>query len=360
MRRRSLVQRGFWSRLAQFFANAFKSIYDAVAGAISIDKEFKHDFSFRIPNKESSGSPASTLLGGLVQANSPWGDAILLKSLGSTSQRDGYGALKYMNVYCVGCGASGRAKVAGRAKWSPSTGLEQGRLELQTDLHFVLKLGVEAEISLRHEFYTDLFNYGLPGLSYGVVTIGPYISVGARVELEAAARGKLLVGAEMGLQDSLIVMDMVDPRKNQKSGWEPYFKPVFEASGEVALSAQLGLPVGIKCGLKISTWEKAVGIVDEPSIKGVAQIAGSMGLTESGNFTAGFRDSDGCSGILTQISWRNRLWAGLVGPDDAPVLDTKDRTLMRKCIGYVYTKAGFTVIILILLTGRIPSQRGVR
>lgn len=332
MRRRSLQQRGFFSKIGNFFKNAFKKVYNAIASAISIGGSIERDISFKVPDPESSNIWAKTLLGDLKQAQSPWGDAILLKSLGSSEVVEGVD-LKYMNIYCVGCGASGRARVAGRARWSPLAGLQEGRLELQTDMQFVLKLGIDAEISLRHDFYTDLFNYGLPALSYGVITIGPYVSVGARVGLEAAARGKVLVGAEMGMQDSLVVLDIVNPSQNKNSGWEPYFKPVFEASGEVALSAELGLPVGLKCGLKISTWEAAVGIVDEPSIKGVAQVAGSIGLTESGKFTAGFSDNDGCAGILTQISWRNKLWVGLVGPNDAPLLDTQDRTLLRKCIG---------------------------
>lgn len=335
MRRRSLAQRGFFSKIGNWFKKAAKTVYNAIASAISIGGSIEKDISFKVPDPDSSNVWAKTLLGGLTQTQSPWGDAILLTSLGNPNAPGSDGVVKYMNIYCVGCGASGRARVAGRARWSPLAGLEEGRLELQTDMQFVLKLGIDAQISLRHDFYTDLFNYGLPALSYGVITIGPYVSVGARVGLEAAARGKVLVGAEMGVQDSLVVLDIVDPSQNKKTGWQPYFKPVFEATGEVALSAELGLPVGLKCGLKISTWEKAVGIVDEPSVKGVAQVAGSIGLTKSGQFTAGFSDNDGCAGILTKISWRNRLWVGLIGPSDAPVLDTSDRTLLRKCIGYV-------------------------
>ncbi|KAK1725643.1 uncharacterized protein BDZ83DRAFT_651071 [Colletotrichum acutatum] len=57
-----------------------------------------------------------------------------------------------------------------------------------------------AQITYKEEFYNDLINVDLPGLSYGVVTIGPRINVESRVEVEAAAKGKLLVGAEMGHQ----------------------------------------------------------------------------------------------------------------------------------------------------------------
>ncbi|KFG81007.1 hypothetical protein MANI_014337 [Metarhizium anisopliae] len=333
MRRRSLAQRGFWSGVWNFFKTAFTTVYNAVASVISIGGAIDRDFSFKAPDPESSNTWAKTLLGDLTQTQSPWGEAILLKSLGSPNAVGDDGVLKYMNIYCVGCGASGHARVAGRARWSPLAGLQEGRLELQANMQFVLKLGIDAEFSLRQNLEYDLFNYGLPALSFGVVTIGPYVSVGARVGLEAAARGKVLVGAEMGMQDSLVVIDLVNPGDNKNSGWDPYFKPVFEASGEVALSAELGLPVGLKCGLKISSWEKAVGVVDEPSIKGTAKVSGSVNLTDAGSIVGAFGDSDGCNGILTQISWRNRLWAGLVEPGDAPLLDTQDRALFRKCIG---------------------------
>jgi hypothetical protein len=328
-RGRAHVRRGFFDTIYSFFSSAYKQIYNAVVSAISIDKDVDYDFSFQLPDPNS---PATSLPGGLVTAQSPWGNAILLKSLGSPTA-DSQGVVKYMNVYCVDCGASGHAKVAGKAKWSPVTGLEQGQVQLQTDLRFVLKLGIEADVSLRYDFTTDLFNYGLPALSYGVVTIGPYVSVGARVGVEAAAQGQVLVGAEMGIQDASVVLDIVDASKNAKSGWEPSFKPIFEASGQVALSAELGLPVGIKLGLKISTWEQAVGIVDEPSIKGTAKVAGAMLLSDSGNFTAGISELEGCTGILTELSWRNKLWVGLVGPSNTPVLDTKDRPVLHKCIG---------------------------
>ncbi|KHO01397.1 uncharacterized protein MAM_00398 [Metarhizium album ARSEF 1941] len=333
MRRRSLAQRGFWSKAWDFVKDASKTVYHAVASAINIGGEIDGDISFHVPDPESSNTGAKALLSGLTQAESPWGEAILLKSLGSPGAARGGSDRKYINVYCVGCGASGHAKVTGRAKWSPLSGLEEGRLELQANLQVILKLGIEAEMSLRQNYDYDLFSYGLPGLSFGVVTIGPYVSVGARVVLEAAARGQVLVGAEMGFQDSLVVIDLVNPNENRNTGWEPYFKPVFEASGEVEVSAEFGLPVGLKCGLKISSFEKAVGVVDEPSIKGLAKAAVSANLTDTGNIVAGLGDSEGCRGIVTQLSWRNRLWAGLVEADDAPLLDTKDRALFRGCIG---------------------------
>ncbi|KAK2046237.1 hypothetical protein LZ31DRAFT_593416 [Colletotrichum somersetense] len=137
-----------------------------------------------------------------------------------------------------------------RHKWRAFClgGFIEGQVEVRTDIRFVLKTGVDAEIVYSRTFTSDLINVGLPGLSYGVVTIGPRISVGTRVGLQAAAKGRLLAGAEMGLQDA----------HSTEGGWEPYFKPVFEAQGELMLSATLGLPIGIKEWLKwrLPYWEQ--------------------------------------------------------------------------------------------------------
>ncbi|KDN69834.1 putative conserved hypothetical protein, partial [Colletotrichum sublineola] len=89
-------------------------------------------------------------------------------------------------------------------------------VEVRTDIRFVLKIGVDAEIVYSRTFTSDLINVSLPRLSYGVVTIVPRISVGTPVELQAAAKGKLLASGEMGLQDAHVLIDFVDSSKNTK------------------------------------------------------------------------------------------------------------------------------------------------
>ncbi|KAK2590183.1 hypothetical protein QQS21_012134 [Conoideocrella luteorostrata] len=313
-----------------FYNQAAETTSDIYLSGESIGGTIDHGFSFKLPDPASVHVTAKTVPGnGTGQAISPWGDAVLLKSF--QPERASKKKTSYLRVYCVGCGVSGHARVAGRARWSPFRGLEEGRVELNVNIKFVLKLGIEARHTLKHDFSSELFSYGLPGLSYGIITIGPYVSVGARVGFDATAKGKILAGAEMGLQDALVVIDIVDPSQNRRSGWKPYFKPVFEADGELTLSAEMGLPVGIKCGLKILRWEKAVGIIDEPSVKGSAQTAGQVALTDSGKVTAGFKGN--CIGIMTQLSWRHRLWAGITDRLGDPMLDTGDRAVFRKCIG---------------------------
>ncbi|KAG5974940.1 hypothetical protein E4U55_007970 [Claviceps digitariae] len=332
-----LAQRNVWSGVGKFYKRALDTVYDAVTQVQSIGGSVSREFSFKLPDPASPDSPAWTLLNGTVREESPWGEAILLNALFETAHdvSTGPNSESSLKVYCVDCGVSGHAKVAGRAKWSPEHGLQEGRVELTADLQFALKIGLEGSASIEQHFSIDLLSYGLPSLSYGVVDIGPYVTLGARVDVAAASEGNLLAGAEMGLQDARVVMDLVNLSPVNNSGWgSPYFKPIFETSNHVDVSAELGLPIGLKCGLKISTWEEAVGIVDEPSIKGMASGDASATLkpniTGSGLLASEFKDD--CAGIMTQISWRNRLWAGAVKADDDPVVDTDDHVFFSKCI----------------------------
>ncbi|KXH64154.1 hypothetical protein CSAL01_08073 [Colletotrichum salicis] len=340
--RRHLRKRWF-SSFFNKIVQPLKAVYQATQQALSIGGSINKEISWHLPNPKSSNPDDKTLSDPKPkQVQSPWGDSILLKALGSREDDPDKKVNGYMNIFCVGCGAFGNAKIAGRARWTPIGGFLEGEVDIRTDIKFVLKIGIDAQITYKQEFYNDLINVALPGLTYGVVNIGPRISVGSRVEVEAAAKSKLLAGAEMGLQDAHVLIDFVSSANSKKSGWEPYFKPVFEAEDELMLSTSLGLPIGIKYGLQIASWDKSVGIIDEPSIKGVAQVAASIGLSETGGFTAGFTDTNGCTGISTQISWRNRLYIDILGSEQIPLLDTNDRPLAHGCIELPPTPPGVT------------------
>jgi hypothetical protein len=42
----------------------------------------------------------------------------------------------------------------------------------------VLKLGIDAQLVFKKEFNNNLFEVALPGLEYGIVKIGPMVSLG--------------------------------------------------------------------------------------------------------------------------------------------------------------------------------------
>ncbi|KAJ0346505.1 hypothetical protein KNSL1_007359 [Colletotrichum chrysophilum] len=313
-------------------ANIAKKAYQTVQFATTLSGTINREFVWKLPDPLSGNADAKRVQDREAkQMRSPWGDAVLLRRFSSSVRGNGGSAKEFMDVYCVGCGVTGNAKVAGSAKWTPGEGIVEGQVEIRTDVMFVLKVGIDAGIVLKQNFKAELFSLGLPGLSFGVVSIGPRITVGTRVTLEAAAKGRLLAGAEMGLEDARVVLDFVNDSKATDRGWEPYFKPVFEADGSLMVSSTLGLPIGIKCGIKVSTFSRDVGVISEPSIKGVAQVAASIG-NSAGVLEGGFTSTDGCPGIAGQITWRHKLYAEIPGRKPIPLLDTKDRPLARTCL----------------------------
>lgn len=337
---RSLRRRGWLDGIKNGLKKAWNgaknlatAAYNGVKQALTFAPSFNKDFPFQVPNPSSNEAGAKTPKDSSIkQVQSPWGDALLLKSFGNEAEmKDKQGKSGYLNIYCVGCGVKGNVNIAGRAKWNPlDGGFTQGEVELKADLNIVLKLGIDAKLKYQKDFNNVIFETGLPSLSYGVVIIGPRVGFGTRASFVTAAEGQLLAGAEMGLSNAHIILDFVTPSNTKTSGWEPYFKPVFEASGSIMLSAELGLPIFIKCGVKIASWDKNVGITEEPSIKATAQVAASVGLQGSG-FAAGFSETDGCTGISTQISWRNRLFYNILDTEKS-IFDTNDKLLKQGCI----------------------------
>ncbi len=309
-----------------------EEVIEVVQEATTITGSIEKDLSFRLPDPESSDPVAKTSADSSIQqVDSPWGSALLLKSFGDESSVGEDGLSGYLNVYCVGCGASGQANIQGRAAWTPFGGFTQGEVELNGDLTVAFKLGIDAQIKYQQDFSATLLQVGLPGLTYGVVVIGPYVGVGAEVSLLTSAQGRILAGAEMGITNAHVVWDFVTSENSKTEGWEPYFKPVFEAEGEIVLSASLGLPISLGVGLKIASWEKGVSLIDTPSIKAMAQVAASASL-QDGALIGGFKEINGCTGISTQLSWRNQVTLDLLGITTLNLFDTEDRTLAEGCI----------------------------
>ncbi|KAH8897556.1 hypothetical protein GQ53DRAFT_637385 [Thozetella sp. PMI_491] len=303
-----------------------KVVVDTVKKATTIHASINKSISFRLPDP---AKPASRKLQNKEarQAVSPWGDAILLKSITNK------GKTGYMNVYCVGCGVSGGASIAGKAAWSPVGGVSEGYADFKANIDFVFQLGIDAQISYEKNWESTLLRIGLPGLSWGsLVSIGPSVALGTRVTLETQAEGQLLAGAKFGIKEGHTHADFVNPDKSFKNGWDPYFTPVFNASGKIELAATLGLPVSVELGITIAKWTKALRVIDEPSIKATAQVAASIGLQSNNKLKGGFTTIDGCKGIATEISWRNRLWIDVLGLKTLELHDTKDKSLGRNCI----------------------------
>jgi hypothetical protein len=189
LRRRSIARkRGFWGWVsrkiiqpaAQFVAKkveqavqVVKQVVVAVAQALTISKDFSTNMDMQIPKASSLQDPSAKVVA------SPWGNSILLKSFGDAATSDTTtGTSAYLNIFCVDCGAKGSAQISGKAAYTVPIGITEGWVEAVVDLDVVLKLGIDAQLVFKKEFNNNLFEVALPGLEYGIVKIGPMISLG--------------------------------------------------------------------------------------------------------------------------------------------------------------------------------------
>lgn len=309
-----------------------------VRNAANFGVSVGQSFSFKLPD---TSKPQSTKPKSGKAVKSPWGPAILLQRISKKETTKDSKLSARIDVFCVGCGASGSVRVAGHAKWnavdavlgtivgSKKFGVTALDLEARANAKFTLQLGIDAQIKYKKKVNNQLLAVGLPGLSFGVITIGPYVELGSTIVLDANGRGGLLAGAIMKLPNSIARIDFIDSSRSTRVGWKPSFTPILKAQGNISLSASLGLPVSINLGVKISDfYQKSIGLVDEPSIKATAQADYSY---DENNLSLAVKSS-ACDGITTNISWRNRLYLRLSGSKDRNLLDTGDKTLSKKCI----------------------------
>lgn len=311
-----------------------KPIFDKVIEWTTIRGSFDQNLRFQIPDPSSKNADAKTPKDkGITETKSPWGKALRLKRYTNEPEYgESGGKSGYFDVFCVGCGVKGNVGIAGRAKWNLK-GFSEGKVDLTAFLDIILQVGIDGKTTGKQTSKSTIFEQGLPGLSFGTVFIGPRISLGYRTTIKAAAKGRALLGAMMGIKKGLITLDFVSPGKSKSSGWAPKFDPVFKASGTVKVSAELGLPVSLQCGLKINRLlDKSVGITDNPSIKATVEASASIGQGPGGLTDDVFKDTKGCKGISTQVTWRNQLKYNIFDGKDKSIFDTGDRKVSQGCI----------------------------
>ncbi|THX05015.1 hypothetical protein D6D17_05223 [Aureobasidium pullulans] len=217
-----------------------------------------------------------------------------------------------MKIFCVGCRASGSVTIQGSGTISPLFSLTEGYVTVDANMMLALQLGVVAEVQYSYKYDEQLFSFGIPGLEYGIVKIGPMISVGVEVEFNAKAEGQLLAGATFGIQNAHSRLDLVNPGSSGSSGWSPTLTPRFEAEGEIDLTAGAGFPLAITCGIDIANgrikadagFKTAHKLVANANFKASAKLEGKKVEKEIG-------DED-CRGISTSLNYENYL-AAVVG-----------------------------------------------
>ncbi|GJN70021.1 hypothetical protein PLICBS_004073 [Purpureocillium lilacinum] len=312
-------RRSIWSWIDDHVVKPIENDAKEILGDMTISDDFNKSLPFKFP--ESGTGPSAV---------SPWGgDSMLIWSIGSKSKAS-------VDVYCVGCGVSGDARISGKVKWTPATGFTEGEADLHLDAQFSLKIGVDAHAQFSQSFSKEVFEHTFNMTAFGGFSIIPTIGVNVTADIAAAAQadGKLLAGAEMGLQDAHVIFDLVEPSRNDVGGWWPYFKPVLQADGDVMVSASIGLPIRVSCQVSMGLMSVAATVIDEPSVNATAQAAAWAELN-GGKVNWGFNDTDGCTGVRTRLSWRNKLLADVksaIYSGKILLWDSYDRPLGPSCI----------------------------
>ncbi|TIA12468.1 hypothetical protein D6C80_06819 [Aureobasidium pullulans] len=268
-------------------------------------RSFNKQWSFQLPKEQKN------------MVESPWGDARLLKEFKPSQPKKikKPGKAEFdasMKIFCVGCGASGSVTIQGSGTISPLFSLTEGYVTVDANMMLSLQLGVVAEVQYSYKYDEQLFSFGIPGLEYGIVKIGPMISVGVEVEFNAKAEGQLIAGATFGIQNAHSRLDLVNPGSSGSSGWSPTLTPRFEAEGEIDLTAGAGFPLAITCGIDIANgrikadagFKTAHKLVANANFKASAKLEGKKVEKEIG-------DED-CRGISTSLNYENYL-AAVVG-----------------------------------------------
>ncbi|KAK5098664.1 hypothetical protein LTR24_001770 [Lithohypha guttulata] len=264
---------------------------------------------------------------------SPWGQQVLIKSFSKTSTTNPDNKAK-LDIYCVDCGMQGTANIQGKVGISILEGIESLGATLKADMSMTLKVGVDASLVYTQKFEQQLFNVPLSPLCVaGVICVGPYLKLGADIELKANAEGQLLAGASITMHNAQASVDIAKFTASA-SGWQPEFNPIFQANGKIDLSADVGLPLAIVIGINVlnGKYTKEAAIVDRPGLVAKASVAVTAGLGDNGQVTGGAVATDGCTGIATSLELKNDVYISIPGRDRIMVSNPPAKKLAAGCI----------------------------
>ncbi|KAI4724435.1 hypothetical protein E4T49_07826 [Aureobasidium sp. EXF-10728] len=214
-----------------------------------------------------------------ANAESPWGKAAEIYTKSKTSDSGSAD----VTIYCVDCGVKGHVAMAGQAKFNILDGLHGLTADLSANLEAGVNIGLVAHAQYSDTKTKALIRAPLPEVGVavkGVFSAGVYLSVDAVSTVDVQAEGEALVGVVMTIpnfQATLNLFDQDGAGKSGVSGLTPTFQKRFEASGKVAASVRLALPIAINCGFEIPalSLKRAISLIEQPSLYGNLTVAAS-------------------------------------------------------------------------------------
>lgn len=217
-----------------------------------------------------------------ASADSPWGKAAQIYTKAKTSSTDSSNTAD-ITIYCVDCGVKGHVALTGQAKWNILDGLHGLNAAINANIEAGVNLGLVANAVYSDTKSKQLINAPLPGVGVAVpklFTAGVFLSVDAVSKVSVTAEGQALVGVVMTIpnfQASLNLFDQDGAGKSGITGLTPTFAKRFEASGKIAASLQLSLPIAINVGIEVPplSLKRTIALIEEPSIYGNLTVAAS-------------------------------------------------------------------------------------
>ncbi|KIL85373.1 hypothetical protein FAVG1_11329 [Fusarium avenaceum] len=249
-----------------------------------------------------------------------------------------------LTLYCVECGFSGSASLAGAIDVGFFS-IETAQVQFNMNFKAGLNLGLKAFVKYEKSWETELVSLNLPAFSIPVIlSVGPYIGLGVEAKMEIEATGTLLIGSSVEWENVDILIDLLDSSNSHSNGLTPVFKPRTEASGELSMSASLGLPISVGIALDVFLfYEAKAGIKDTPSVVLEGGFSASAELNDDGEIETSIEGD--CYGIAWNVHFENALDAFIdadgFDPLEFPLIEPlKSDPIAEGCIGYVNDGTG--------------------
>jgi hypothetical protein len=249
-----------------------------------------------------------------------------------------------LTLYCVECGFSGSASLAGKIDVGFFE-IETAQVQFNMNFKAGLNLGLKAFVKYEKSWETDLVTLDLPAFSIPVIlSVGPFIGLSVEAKMEIEATGTLLIGSSVEWENVDILIDLLDSDNSHSNGLTPVFKPRTEAAGELSMSASLGLPVSVGIALDVFLfYEAKAGIKDTPSVVLEGGFSASAELNDDGEIETSIEGD--CYGIAWNVHFENALDAFIdadgFDPLEFPLIEPlKSDPIAEGCIGYVNDGTG--------------------
>ncbi|KAH0284918.1 hypothetical protein M436DRAFT_86559 [Aureobasidium namibiae CBS 147.97] len=289
-RRTSLLgKRSLWDDISDGASSVFDTAVDAGAQAIQAAKDLANEAAAKaaqlakdLTELDPSISASTDFnFGPDANADSPWGKAAQVYAT-SASTQSGAGSAD-VTIYCVDCGIKGHVALAGQVKFNIVDGLHSLNANINANLEAGVNIGLVANAQYSNTNTRRLVEQALPEVGVSVdsiFSVGVFLTVDAVSTVDVSATGQAIVGVTMTIPDFEAKLDLFDQNSAGGSGVtgiEPIFNKRFEATGKIAASVQLALPIEFNCGFEIPalSLKRAISLIERPSLYGKLTVAAS-------------------------------------------------------------------------------------